>query len=345
MHARWDRRSFCLEGLASLAAGLSLGAGAGSPTPTAKLRGALWWVHSDASKAGEDYWKAELAAQKEIGFDLLWLCSTTHVLRAIRENLCEDPYPILFKEAERLGMRVILETHTSSLWWKDVDWKKEIGENERLIPEVLERYSGYRSFWGWYIGYETHHAVGEYGREYQALLAAVRKRCAKESPGKPVMISPFFLLDTQGVLGFEWIPPAEFTRFWAETLNKAEVDILALQDSGEHLACYTLGERRPFLEAGRKACDQAGAVFWGNVETAELDVVSVEAYKEIRPQVDLGGKGEYWGRVPLEKLKGKMALASEFAEDLVTWGYTEFWRPSLGGRAKAYYEAYRGILR
>lgn len=336
-----SRRAFCLGGAASLAVPAAASMGPAQPVPDKRIRGALWWLYSDVSKADEAYWKTEIAAQKEIGFDLLWLCSTTHVLRAVREKQCEDPYPILFKEAERLGMRVVLETHTSSHWWKDVDWRKETQENEELIPVVLEEYAGFPSFWGWYIGYETHHATGEYAEAYQTLLAGIRQRCAKESPGKPVMISPFFLLDRKEVLGFEWIPPEEYARFWSETLKKSEIDILALQDSGEHLACYSLEERRPFLEAGREACNQAGAAFWGNVESAELDVASVEAYKEIRAEVDLGGQGSHWRRVPLEKLKHKIEIAAEYAEALVTWGYTEFWRPSLAGAAKEYYEAYR----
>jgi hypothetical protein len=48
--------------------------------------------------------------------------------------------------------------------------------------------------------------------------------------------------------------------------------------------------------------------------------------------------------VPLDKLEKKMALASEFAEDLITWGYSEFWRPSRGEEARHFYEAYQSKL-
>lgn len=308
------------------------------------LSGSLWWILSDAKGGMEEKLRREVIDQKNAGFDLLWLVSTTHVLKAIREKRIEDPYPTVFREADRLGMRVLLETHTSSNWWVNVDWKGEADKNDRLIAESLERYGSHSSFWGWYIGYETHHAVGDFAKGYRDLLTHIRKRCKKESPEKATMLSPFFLLDREELLGFDWIPPDEFTRFWTEILTESGIDIYALQDSGEHLACYPVEARRPFLEAGKKACDKAGARFWGNVETGEVNIESVEAYSKIKDQVDLGGTGKIWQLVPMEKLKKKVALAEEFSEELVTWGYTEYWRPSRGEKARAYYDEYRAWM-
>ena len=56
---------------------------------------------------------------------------------------------------------------------------------------------------------------------------------------------------------------------------------------------------------------------------------------------DLEGNLYRWLHESMEKLKRKIALAEEFAEELVTWGYTEFWRPSRGEKARAYYSDYR----
>ena len=350
-----SRRRF-LEGTASsafLASALQVRSGKGMKTSGNTLStgsscgksgkvfsGALWWLASDVSVAGHADLKREIADQKNAGFDLLWLCGTKYVLTPVLEGKIEDPFPILLREAERLGMRVMVETYKSSKWWENPDWETEKRENDILIGEVLDRYGKFPAFWGWYVGYETHHAEGELAKSYKSLLTHIRARCAKESPGKPVMLSPFFLLDREGLLGFKWIPPKEFRRFWTEVLKDSEIDILALQDSGEHLSCYEVEARRPFLEAGKEACDTAGARFWGNVETGELKVDGVKEYSKIRHQLDFGGTGNLWRRVPLEKLKRKVALAEEFSEELVTWGYTEYWRPSKGEEARKYYEAY-----
>ena len=310
------------------------------PMRKCRIHGGLWWVHADMRTANETFWREQVRYQKSAGFDYLWLCSTTQVIQALNQGAPLDPYPILLDEAEKNGMEVFLETYITPSWWVNVDWEKEKKSNTALIPELAARYASHPAFKGWYLGYETHHAEGEYGIAYKDLLVHVRKQCRLAAPDKPVLISPFFLLDREGLLGFRWIPPDEFSQFWADMLSSSGIDILALQDSGEHLACYSIEERRPFLQAGLEACQQGGKSFWVNVETGELDLESVAEYKEHRAEIDLGGVGKYWQRVPLEKLAEKIGLACQFSDRLLTWGYAEYWRPHLGAAAKDYYDRY-----
>jgi hypothetical protein len=42
----------------------------------------------------------------------------------------------------------------------------------------------------------------------------------------------------------------------------------------------------------------------------------------------------------MPRLKTKLALAVEFSERIVSWGYQEFCRPSLGSQAAAWYDAF-----
>jgi hypothetical protein len=52
-----------------------------------------------------------------------------------------------------------------------------------------------------------------------------------------------------------------------------------------------------------------------------------------------------WRPVPIGRLRDKLALASEYCESIVTWGYQEFCRPVLGGTAKKWYADYRSYYR
>ena len=52
-----------------------------------------------------------------------------------------------------------------------------------------------------------------------------------------------------------------------------------------------------------------------------------------------------WRPVPIDRLKSKLELAAQYSEDIVTWGYREFCRPSIGPAAKAWYEQYLAYYR
>ena len=89
------------------------------------------------------------------------------------------------------------------------------------------------------------------------------------------------------------------------------------------------------------ACRQAGARFWANVEVAEMECASIEQYVQLYGRVHHSrAKGIPWRPVPLPRLKTKLALAAEFSERIVSWGYQQFCRPILGPVAAAWYEAF-----
>src|SRR5690606_19487715 len=141
----------------------------------------------------------------------------------------------------------------------------------------------------------------------------------------------------EGYLGnYRWASPEEYEEFWTETLRQAPIDIVALQDSGEHLSFYTAEDRRPFFQAMKAACDAAGKTLWANVETGELHVDGYEDYVErfgIKTHVNDAKTQPYWRGVPVDHLKMKLDVAGEFSPRAITWGYREFIRPSLGPEA------------
>jgi hypothetical protein len=162
------------------------------------------------------------------------------------------------------------------------------------------------------------------------------------------MISPFFILDQTGYLGsFRWATPAEYEEFWSALLPQTRVDIVALQDSGEHLSCYTLDQRRPFLAAMKAACTTAHKKFWVNIEVGELAVESLSDYTNrfgYKTHVNDPKTATAWQAVAPDKLRQKLELAGEYTATAISWGYQQFVRPSLGPEAQRLHESYRSIL-
>jgi len=126
-----------------------------------------------------------------------------------------------------------------------------------------------------------------------------------------------------------------------ETLLFDGSHIVVLQDSGEHFSDVTDEQRQPFFKAMSEACGQAGAHFWSNVEVAEMECQSIEEYIRRHGRVHHSqAKGIRWRPVPLPRLRTELALAAEFSERIVSWGYQQFCRPDLGPQAGAWYDAY-----
>ena len=116
-----------------------------------------------------------------------------------------------------------------------------------------------------------------------------------------------------------------------------------LGDDSVTVGCFGDGERLPFIREVTRACRDAGVRYWGNVESGELPVASVDAFAErygaggdvndrrIRPD---------WRAVPLPKLERKLELAARDAEKIMSWGYMEFFRPGGGAENRRNYQAY-----
>ena len=315
----------------------------GSSQKQARLAGTLWWVTPADAERSIESWRRELDLIQELGMNLMVL--NGHVVGSSAEP---DPLLPFFEEADRRGIRLFLDTLAAPQWWTLEDVAPEIaraGERVRLLDE---RYGRFDSFYGYYIPYELYMSWDTGAVRIKALYREVAAHCKAVAPGKPVMISPFFILDDQHILGtFRWATPDEYEAFWTDVLGQAEIDVVALQDSGEHLALYTLEQRRPFFEAMKRACDATGTTLWGNVETGELNVGSMEEYVArfgLKTHVNDPRTRPFWRGVPPDKVAAKLAFLRAFSPTAITWGYREFIRPDLGPHAAELYTGYRDVL-
>lgn len=327
-------------------AGLSLLGPPGAPiceaSPLPLISGALRQYHpSFSAQHGIEGWKRELDEEKAIGFNLLWLAN---VASALDDATQPDPLLQLLDLCAARGVEVILDVGGTPAWFSELDLAKETAAAGRNIERISERYGSHPAFFGWYLPQEIYVAWDAFGAYVESLYRALSELCKKAQPYKPVTLSPFFILDQDQVFGnFRYAPPQEYGEYWARLLRTGGIDIVMLQDSGEHFSYVTDEQRRPFFAAMQAAAKEAGARFWGNVETAEFECPSVEEYIRRYGRVHHGTvKDAPWRPVPLDRLVGKLELAARHTERIVTWGYVELCRPSLGPSARAWYEAYQG---
>ena len=188
-------------------------------------------------------------------------------------------------------------------------------------------------------------AWGDFSAYIDRLYPALVQR-AKAALDKPVTLSPFFILDRDQIFGtFQYNEPDAYEAYWTGLLRRSAIDIVMLQDSGEHFSYVTNAMRRPFFQAMHAACKASGATLWGNVECAEFVCESPEAYVAKYGKVHHATvKDAPWRIVPMDRMKEKLDLASEYSERIVTWGYQQFGRPALGESAQVWGKAYRDYL-
>ena len=336
------RRAFLKSSAAALLAakGNLSGAaekGAGLKCPPL-ISGTLWAASPKQSNAWKAAgWRKELEQQRAIGFDLLWLLGAPSLIENAGLSLKD-----LLDLCAEFKFRVILDTGSAGNWFGQLDLKPELDLCKKNIRRLGERFTGHPAFFGWYIPHEIYMCWGAMNEYIQQLYPALTEAC-KQASNLPVTVSPFFILDRTKVFGdFRFNEPDEYQRYWSDLIKKSGIDIVMLQDSGEHFSYVTNAQRKPFFEAMSKACQFAGARLWGNVEVADMECPSIEAFVSRYGRVHHSTvKDIPWRAVPLDRLREKLTLAATYSQRIVSWGYREYCRPELGPNAKAWYAAYQ----
>jgi hypothetical protein len=316
--------------------------------PYTRLVGAFWWMTTADMQRSSDAWREDLDRLQALGMDLLVVSGSfvNEVSSTTPDNQGAEPLKGFFDEADRRGLRIFINTLSMPNWWMQPDAGPETLRAGECIRNIARCCGTRQSFFGWYVPYELYMFWDKQADLIRTLYREVSLLC-KTALNKPVMISPFFILDQAHNLGdFRWATSEEYQAFWTDVLKQASIDIVALQDSGEHLSYYTMEDRRPFFAAMKSACDAAGKAFWANIETAELDVKSPEEYVARfgrKTHVNDPKLAAYWRGVPAAKLEEKLRFVGAFTSTAITWGYQEYVQPSSRPDAKALYESYLAL--
>lgn len=308
------------------------------------LNGCLYWLDATSQRWTPEEWKEEVGYMQRAG---LW-----HVI-IVGPHLRgtgEQPDPMA-AAADRFmaacngtKLRVYFSLWSGPQWYGRWNLEEELSANREVIRELARRYAGHPSFAGWYIPHEIYVVWGDQAEYIRGLYGGLSDLCKQATPDARVIVSPFFILDREGHLGsFRFAEPDEYEAFWHDLLRRTRIDVVALQDSGEHLSFYTLEDRRPYFAAMKRACTRAGKTLWINIETGELHADSYADYESKfgrKTHVNDARTHDHWRVVPPEKLRRKLGLAREFTDTTITWGYREYWDPMRGPAAKERYEAY-----
>ncbi|MHB8863532.1 MAG: DUF4434 domain-containing protein [Pirellulaceae bacterium] len=311
-----------------------------APLPWTKplMRGTLWWLTpADPETWTETRLAETIDAQQAAGFDLLWILNTPQVLEKAPSII-----DAIYRLADARGMKVIADLPRGG--WHGETPAETLGNTlADYAARFAAKYGSHPSFYGWYLNHEINPIAPENAEE-SAYWRAVWKRaadaCHSAKPGSVVTISPFFLLDAPRRRGFVYLTPEQYGAWWRETLCQTGIDILMLQDSGEHLSFFTLEQREPFWAATAAACRAAGKQFWLNVETGEAVASDWDDYLRQSQANSLR-----WRFTPIDWLQQKLERAACYADGIINWGYFPYMDPhplpgqELAGQKEAY-EAY-----
>lgn len=238
-----------------------------------------------------------------------------------------DVLDLIYSVADEYHMQVMcdIDLRGGDLWKKGtVD--SLCRKSNTYIEKYYNKYGHHSSFWGWYLNNEINpieNSDKEQTLFWRSIWKSIVDKCHDVDPQSKVTISPFFLLDKDGLRGFKYLEPIEYEKWWYGTLKETGIDILMLQDSGaEHLSFFTLEDRRPFFQAFANACKKAGKEFWINVETGEVDAKDWTHALAMEQQ-----HSKQWKFTEMEWLKQKMELATEYATEIINWGYYPLMSP------------------
>jgi chitodextrinase len=188
------------------------------------------------------------------------------------QNTRHDVVERSLAAADASGAQVYLGLQINDDWWtkylSDKPWLK----NEAKIANVLaddlwKRYRHHKSLTGWYLGFEVDN-IESTSVEWDNLVVfyrTVANHLHKLTPGKPIVISPFFSTKAD-------LSPSQWQTMWEYVLKRSPIDILALQD-GVGVAHAAEEQLPDWFNAVRNAIQNSRPrmQFWGNTETFNLD--------------------------------------------------------------------------
>jgi len=321
---------------------------AAKPRTPPLIRGTLWWVTQQGySGWTQDQFAKEIETQRAVGFDVLWILNTPSLFKdAVDNETAGKPYDaieMILTVADAKGMKVIVDLPTGG-WYGKTPAEDMIATLKDHVDRFHARYGRHPSLWGWYLNHEINPIAPDGVEEtayWRTVWRATAQACHAKAPKSVVTISPFFLLDEPRRRGFVYLTPQQYAGWWGETLTQTGIDILMLQDSGEHLSFFTLEQREPFFAAVAEACHKAGARFWVNVETGEADVAGWDQFLALSAEQKVP-----WRFTPIEWLEKKLALAARYGDGIINWGYYPYMDPTpIPGQekegSKAAYAAYK----
>jgi len=193
-------------------------------------------------------------------------------LAGYTQNTKHDVVKRALDAADASGAQVYLGLQINDDWWtkylSDKSWlKNEAKVANVLADDLWKRYGRHESLTGWYLAFEVDN-VESTSAEWNNLVTFYRtvgNHLHKLTPGKPIVISPFFTTKAE-------LSPSQWQTMWEYVLKRSPIDVLALQD-GVGVAHATKAQLPEWFSAVRNAIrnSRRRTQFWADTETFTLD--------------------------------------------------------------------------
>jgi len=178
--------------------------------------------------------------------------------------------------ADESGAKIYLGLQINNDWWTkyldDRDWLKNEARIANLLADDLtRRYRHHPSLAGWYLGFEVDN-IETTSAQWDNLILFYRtvgQHLHKLTPGKPIIISPFF----ESRFG---LSAAQWQTMWEYVLKRSPIDIMALQD-GVGAGHVTRVQLPVWFEATRNAIHNSRPrmALWADTETFKHGFVTM----------------------------------------------------------------------
>jgi len=237
-----------------------------------------------------------------------------------------EPLRDILAAAEHYGMQVWLGLGLDPAFWSGVfDPQASAAANIDLMLRLESLYGDSPVLAGWYLPEEIDDRNFLRAEIHEAAMAYLERvtDAAHEETGRPVMVAPYFGMTPNGPAYAQW---------WDTTLQRARIDIIALQD-GVGTRRTTTEEGVPVFAALAEVAARHGVALWSDLEVFEqihgwpVDTAPWQA----RP-------------ADIERVKHQLALEAPWVAKFVIFDFVHYMSPRLGGRAEELYRGYQAYL-
>ena len=239
------------------------------------------------------------------------------------ENESEkDPLKNILEVSEKNSMDVFMGLGLNPDYWSgsfDVD--KELSENKKVLTELFSLYKNFNSLKGWYLPEELEDRSFNTEDKKNDVIKYLKgiKTYSKFLTKKPIMISPYFGMNPNGLKYGEW---------WEDILKEVNIDIIAMQDGvGTHRT--NVEESTKVFEDLQPVMEKYGVEFWANNEVFD----QIHGWP-----VDLGS----WKSEPanIERVLDQLNSMNPYVKKLIIFDFPHYMSPTDGGKAEELYNDY-----
>ena len=238
----------------------------------------------------------------------------------------EDPIENILKISENQAIEVFIGLGLNPDYWSGkFDVNKEISENKKVLTELFNLYKNYTSLKGWYLPEELEDRSFNSEDKKSDVIKYLKnmKTYSKFLTKKPIMVSPYFGMNPDGIKYREW---------WEDILEEVKIDIVAMQDGvGTHRT--NVEESTQVFKDLQPVMEKYGVEFWANNEV----------FNQIHGwPVDVGK----WKAEPasIERVLNQLNSMNPYVSKHIIFDFPHYMCPTNGGKSEELYNNYLNYI-